>query len=140
MRQILLIAMLAVVPAFSQSMKMVVDADGKVLGRYVRTEVDSFTVGVQDIFNVPKSGNRVVTYRAEKGQGVIRCKKEGRVNVYSSPDSKSEIIGHLVYENGYVPETYRCLGRKRGWYKVRVGCRNGFVRSDSVEWDGIDTF
>lgn len=136
----LLIALAMTVPAFPQSMKMVVDADGNVIGRYMKTNADSYTVGVQDIFDVPKSGNRVVTYRARKGQGVIWCKNVGQVEVYGSPGTKGEVIGHLVYEDGYTPETYQCLGKKRGWYKVMVNGRIGFVRSNLVEWDGIATF
>lgn len=126
--------------AFSQSMKVVVDSVGNVVGRYVRTNADTYTVGVQDIFDVPRSGKRIVRYKASKGQGVIWCKKIGSVNVYSRASEKSEIIGRLIYEDGYVPETYPCLGKKRGWYRVKVSDKEGYVPAKLVEWDAIDIF
>lgn len=126
--------------AFSQSMKVVVDSAGNVVGRYVRTNADTYTVGVQDIFNVSKSGKKVIKYKASKGQGVIWCKKVGCVNVYSQKSKKAEIIGQLIYEDGYVPETYPCLGKKHGWYKIKINDMEGYVPDKLVEWDAIDTF
>lgn len=126
--------------AFSQSMKVVVDSAGNVVGRYVRTNADTYTVGVQDIFDVPKNGKRVVEHNASKGQGVIWCKKVGCVDVYSQESKKSEIIGQLIYEDGYVPETYPCLGKKHGWYKIKVNDKEGYVSAKLVEWDAISTF
>lgn len=136
---ILLFSMISTT-AFSQSMKVVVDSSGNVVGRYVRTNADTYTVGVQDIFDVPKSGNSVVEYKASKGHGVIWCKKMGCVNVYSHASKKSEIIGQLIYEDGYVPETYPCLGKKHGWYKIKVSDKEGYVSAKLVVWDAIDTF
>lgn len=136
---ILLFSMMSAT-AFSQSMKVVVDSAGNVVGRYVRTNADTYTVGVQDIFDVPKNGKRVVEYNASKGQGVIWCKKVGCVDVYSQESKKSEIIGQLIYEDGYVPETYPCLGKKHGWYKVKINDKEGYVSAKLVEWDAISTF
>lgn len=126
--------------AFSQSMKVVVDSAGNVVGRYVRTNADTYTVGVQDIFDVPKSGKKVVEYKASKGQGVIWCKRVGRINVYSQESKESEIIGQMIYEDGDVPETYPCLGKKNGWYKIKVNDKEGYVSANFAEWDAIDTF
>lgn len=127
-------------PSFSQSMKMVADTSGKIVGRYVRTNADTYTVGVQDIFEIPKNGHKIIKFRAKNGQGVICCKTIGKLCVYRTPDLKGDVIGHLIYEDGYVPETYRCLGTKNHWYKVMFGNQTGYVPKDSVEWDGIDTF
>ena len=126
--------------AFAQSMKVVVDSAGNVVGRYVRTNADTYTVGVQDIFDVSKSGKRVVKYKASKGRGVIWCKSVGRVNVYSRASKKSDIIGQLIYEDGYVPDTYPCLGKKHGWYKIKINDKEGYVSDKLVNWDAIDTF
>lgn len=136
----LCVALAATMPAFSQSMKMVVDAEGNVQGRYVRTNANTYTVSVQDECDIPKAGNRVVVFRAEDGQGAIWCRNYGRVNVRSIPSTKGEIIGKLVYDEDSVPESYDCLGKVDGWYKVRVNGKEGYVRQDLVEWDGICTF
>lgn len=137
---LLTIALSFAFQVFPQSMKMVVDSAGNVVGRYVRTNADTYTVGVQDIFDVAKTGKRIVTFHAKKGQGIIWCKHIGRTPVYSTPSIKSDTIGYLVYEDGYVPETYPCMGKKKGWYMVRINGKTGYVRKGSVGWDGMDTF
>lgn len=137
---IILFALALTMPVFSQSMKMVVNTSGKIVGRYVRTNADTYTVGVQDIFDVSKSDHKVITVRAKNGQGVIWCKSIGRVSVFRTPNLKGEIIGHLIYEDNYVPNAYRCLGTKNCWYKLQINNQLGYVLKDSVEWDGLDTF
>lgn len=134
-----ILAMAVTAPAFSQSMKMVVDTAGNAVGRYVRTNADTYTVGVQDIFDVPKAGHKVVKYRAKDGHGVIWCRYPGRVSVHAAPSAKSAVIGHLVYEDGYVPETYPCAGKHKSWYKVRIAGTFGYVPAPSVLWDALDT-
>lgn len=136
----LIFACATALTAASQSIKMVVDSAGNIAGRYVRTNADTYTVGVQDIFDVPKSGHQTVTFRADKGQGVIWCRQTGSVNVHESPSAKAPVIGQLIYEEGDVPDTYPCAGRKKAWYKVRLDDKTGYVAADSVLWDAIDTF
>ncbi|MDE6457053.1 MAG: hypothetical protein K2L31_00460, partial [Muribaculum sp.] len=46
----------------------------------------------------------------------------------------------MVYEDGYVPDTYQCLGKKKGWYIVKIDGKTGYVHGDAVQWDGMDTF
>lgn len=137
---LLTIALSFAFQVFPQSMKMVVDSAGNVVGRYVRTNADTYTVGVQDIFDVAKTGKKIVTFHAKKGQGIIWCRHIGRTPVYTTPSTKSDTIGYLVYEDGYVPETYPCMGKKKGWYMVRINGKTGYVRKGSVGWDGMDTF
>jgi uncharacterized protein YgiM (DUF1202 family) len=125
--------------SFAQSMKMVVDTKGNVVGRYVQTNKTTYTVEVQDDFEVPISGNKVVTFSAENGQGVIYC-VSGKVNVRSTPSTDGAIVGKFICEEGDLPETHRCLGKVNGWYKTEVNGKVGYVRQDLVEWDGMDTF
>lgn len=127
--------------AGAQSMKMVVDSKGEVVGRYVKTNANSYTVMVQDDYDVPKSGNKVVTFSAENGQGVIWQKNEGTINVRSIPSTSGAIVCKITYDPGDgVPMTYDCLGKENGWYKINVDGKMGYVRQDLVEWDGMDTF
>lgn len=121
-------------------MKMVVDSKGNVVGRYDKTNKTTYTVDVQEDFEVPISGNKVVTFSAENGQGVIYCKDFGKVNVRSTPSTDGAIVGKLVYDEGEVPVTYSCLGKVNGWYKTQVNGKVGYVRQDLVQWDGMDTF
>lgn len=142
MKKLLLLALSFgfVCSTYAQSMKMVVDNMGNVIGRYVKTNTDSFTVEVQDTYDVPQKGNKIVTFKAEDGEGVIWCKNPGTVNVRSIPSTKGNIVGKLSYEDGDVPETYPCLGKTDGWYKTQVNGKIGYVRADLAEWDGMDTF
>ena len=141
MRHLLaILAMAVTVTTSAQSMKVVVDSAGTVVGQYVRANADTYTIGVQDIFDVPKVGHKVVKYRAKDGQGVIWCRHVGRVDVHAAPFAKSPIIGQLVYDEGYVPDTYPCAGKHKNWYKVRIGDATGYVPASAVLWDAIDTF
>ena len=128
----------------AQSMKMVVDSRGNVVGRYVRTNSSTFTVDVQDTYNVSKRGNRVVTFSAAKGQGVVYYNQShtGNLNVRKSPTTNSPVLTQIIdpAPMGYVPDCYNCLGKVNGWYKVKVNGKTGYVRGDLLEWDGMCTF
>ena len=128
----------------AQSMKMVVDSRGNVVGRYVRTNSSTFTVDVQDTYNVSKRGNRVVTFSAAKGQGVVYYNQShtGNLNVRKSPTTNSPVLTQIIdpAPMGYVPDCYNCLGKVNGWYKVRVNGKVGYVRGDLLEWDDMCTF
>ena len=120
-------------------MKMVIDSKGNVVGRYVRTNQTSYTVSVQDDVEVPKIGHKIVTYSAKNGQGVIYTHRT-HVNIRTQPTLESPVITQISYDKNKAPETYPCLGKTRGWYKIRVKGKVGYVRHDLVEWDGMDTF
>ena len=125
----------------AQSMKMVVDNKGNVVGRYVKTNATTYTVDVQDTYDVPKAGNRVVTYSAAAGQGIVyrNQARRGNINVRKGPSTNHAVIGKIVEPDG-VPDTYPCLGKVKGWYKIRFNGKIGYVREDMAEWDGMDTF
>lgn len=126
--------------AFAQSAKVVVTTNGEVVGRYVKTNANSYTVESQDEGTVPKAGHKVVVFSAENGQGVLTCKKPGSVNVRSTPSTSGKIVGKMVYEEGDIPWACPCLGKANGWYKVKIDNAVGYVREDLVDWDPIDTF
>ena len=133
--------LLLCVAASAQSMKVVVNSKtGEVVGRYIRTNANSYTIEVQDEVTVPKAGHKVVTYSAANGNGILYCKDWGTVNVRKHPNTSSPVIGKAISEEGYVPETYPCLGKVNGWYKTKINGRIGYVRADLMEWDGMDTF
>lgn len=125
----------------AQSMKMVVNAKGEVVGRYVETQPTTYFVNIQDVCEVPRKGHRVVTFSAAAGQGILfrRADRTGNINVREKPTVKSRVVGKIVEFDG-APETFPCLGKVGEWYKTRVQGKVGFVRQDMVEWDGMDTF
>ena len=120
-------------------MKMVIDSRGNVVGRYVRTNQTSYTVSVQDDVEVPKLGHKIVEYSAKNGQGIVYTLRTN-VNVRTQPDLKSSIICQITTKAGEMPQTYPCLGKTQGWYKIRIRGTQGYVRHDLVIWDGMDTF
>ena len=125
----------------AQSMKMVVDSKGNVVGRLVKVNADTYTVAVQDDYDVPKEGNHVVTFSAEKGQGIVyrHEDKVGNINVRKGPSTKTAIIGKIA-DTDYVPDAYDCLGKVKGWYKIDFNGKVGYVREDLLRWDGMCTF
>lgn len=121
-------------------MNMVVDENGTVVGRYVRTNDDTYTVSVQDDFEVPIKGHEIVMFSAKNGQGVVYTRRT-YVNVRVEPDLNSPVLKQISYnKNNGVPETYPCLGKTKGWYKISIKGKVGYVRHDLMEWDGMDTF
>ena len=66
--KILLILLFSVMSAtaFAQSMKVVVDSAGNVVGRYVRTNADTYTVGVQDILMCPRAVKELFSTKPRK--------------------------------------------------------------------------
>ena len=136
---------LACLTAGAQSMKMVVNNRGQVVGRYVKTNKTTYTVLVQDDCTVPIKGHRVVTFSAKNGQGDVYRKFEvdGNINVRKGPSKDTPVIGKIVDNkiDGCVPDCYECLGLTKGWYKIRFSrTKVGYVRADLMEWDGMCTF
>ena len=122
-------------------MEMVVDADGNVVGHYVCTNDDgTYTFEVQDTGDVPIEGYQVVVFTPENGQGVVYSIKEGNVNVRQQPSTDASIIGKICTEEGFIPDTYPCLGKEGEWFKILFEGQEGYVREDLVNWDGMDTF
>ena len=132
---------MAAAVASAQSMKMVVDSKGEVVGRYVKTNATTYTIGVQDDVEIPKEGHSIVTFSAENGQGVVfrDQTRKGNINVRKGPSTKTQVVAKIPETDG-VPDVYDCLGKENGWYKIRIDGKVGYVRGDLVEWDGMVTF
>ena len=128
-----------IIAASANRMKMVIDNRGNVVGRYVQTNQTTYTVSVQDDIEVPKLGHKSVEYSAKNGQGIVYTLRKN-VNVRTQPDLKSPVIFQITCKEGEKPETYPCLGKTKEWYKIKVRGKEGYVRHDLVEWDGMDTF
>ena len=126
-------------PASVDSMKMVLDNRGNVVGRYISTNTKTYTVSVQDTYDVPISGNKVVTFNAKNGQGILYTRRTN-VNIRKEPTTESPVVTQITTPKGKIPQTYPCLGKTNDWYKIRVKDKIGFVRQDLVEWDGMDSF
>ena len=135
-------SMLCCMMVSAQSMKMVVDSKGEVVGRHVRTNATTYTVSVQDDYDVPKTGNRVVTFSAEKGQGIVyrHRDRKGNINVRKGPSTKTAVIAKIPDDEGMLPDPFDCLGKGKGWYKIEIDGKIGYVRGDLMSWDGMCTF
>jgi hypothetical protein len=138
----LIACLLCCVMAGAQSMKVVIDSKGEELGRLVRTNTTTYTVSLQDDYDVPKVGNRVVTYSADKGQGIIyrHPDRSGNINVRKGPSIKSAVVAKIPDPDFDLPTPYDCLGKVNGWYKIKIDGKIGYVREDLVCWDAICTF
>ena len=128
-----------IIAASASRMKMVVDNKGNLVGRYVQTNQTSYTVSVQDDIEVPKLGHKIVEYSAKNGQGIIYTLRKN-VNVRTQPNTNSPVLCQISCKEGEAPETYPCLGKEKEWYKIQIRGKEGYVRHDLVEWDGMSTF
>ena len=138
----LMACLLCCLMAGAQSMKVVLDKNGEVLGRYVRTNATTYTACLQDDYEVPKAGNRVVTFSAVNGDGIVyrHPDRNGNINVRKGPSIKSAVVAKIP-DTGYdLPDPYDCLGKVNGWYKIKIDGKIGYVREDLVCWDAICTF
>jgi len=120
-------------------MKVVV-CGSDVLGRYVSETKDSYVVEVQDTYPVEKAGASVELWKASDGKGIVYLKDFGKTNAYSEMEEDSEIVFSICYEEGYVPDTYKCLGYKKGWFKIEKEGIVGYIPERLLNWDSIDTF
>ncbi|MBQ6278937.1 MAG: SH3 domain-containing protein, partial [Muribaculaceae bacterium] len=106
MKKFLLLALLLM--GFSmmnaQSMKMVVNSRGNVVGRYVESGKSTYYISVQDVATVPKRGHRIVTFSAAKGQGVVFYDQShtGNLNVRKSPSTNAPIVTQIPDPGDYV--------------------------------------
>ena len=123
----------------ADTMLMVVDSRGRVIGRYMHTNADSYTIFVQDMTEVPIVGNKVVTFRAKDGKGILYTRRT-HVNIRQEPNTTSAVLTQITTPNGKVPQTYPCLGKEGEWYKIIVKGMEGYVREDLVIWDGMSSF
>ena len=135
------VMMMACCNLSAQSMKVVVSGEGEVLGRLVKTNATTYSVCVQDDYDVPKAGNHVEVFSAEKGQGIVyrHPDRVGNINVRKGPSTKTAVIAKIPdFED--LPEPYDCLGKVNGWYKINIDGKIGYVRADLMVWDAICTF
>lgn len=123
----------------AQSMK-VVKSNGEIIGRYTGETDTQYIVETQETFNFPKDKATIELWKASDGKGVIFLKNFGKIAAYVMPDIKSKSLGFMVYEEGMVPETYKCLGYSKGWYCLNLDGKKAYVEGKYVTWDAIDTF
>jgi len=120
-------------------MKVIIDNEGNV-GRYIGENETSYQGETQDSYRIEKEKAHIDTMKACEGEGILTLKDTGKKPVFSRPDTESDTVGIIIHEQGYVPETYRCLGYIKGWFLADVDGIPGFIREELVNWDPINTF
>ena len=136
------IAFLGVLAAGAQSnsQKVVVDSEGGLVGRYVRQTAKTYIANPLDWeVEVPKKGHRVEIWTPEKGKGFVERQSgvTGNINVRKGPSTRTAVVCQITEEdsNKDFPEcVFECLGKKNGWYKIKIKGKVGYVRQDLVSW------
>ncbi len=135
------IAFVCAISAYSQnSMKVVVSNDGMLVGRYVRQTATTYIANPVDWEEeVPNKGYRVEIWTPEKGKGFVvrRPGVKGNINVRKGPSVNTAVVTKITEADGekdYPDCAFDCLGKVKGWYKIRIKGLVGFVRQDLVEW------
>ena len=126
--------------AQTNSMKVVVNKDGMLVGRYVRQTDSTYIANPVDWEEeVPKKGYRVEVWTPEKGKGFVVREDgvRGNINVRKGPSTRTAIVTTITEADGmkdYPDNTFECLGKTNGWYKIRIKGKVGYVRQDLVSW------
>ncbi len=141
---LLVFVMLGVVTAHAQMenrMKVVVSKDGALVGRFVRETATTYVANPVDWEEEvsKKEGYRVEVWTPEKGKGfVVRGEGiKGNINVRKGPSTKTAMVAQITEEDSmkdYPDFAFDCLGKTKGWYKIRIKGKVGYVRQDLVEW------
>lgn len=123
----------------SPQMRVII-SEGGMVARYLTEDEDNYIGDIQDSVWIPKSRAMVETWYASDGRGIIFLKEFGVVSLYAEPDSTSDVVGNLIYEEGDCPCTYDCCGFRDGWFAVGLGSEVGYINEEYVQWDTVDTF
>lgn len=128
----------------AQSGKVVRDSKGNFVGRYVKTNATTYTVSLQDEYELPLEGREIVTVSAAAGQGIVYLKFDVPmpVNVLEKPAEGAGTVAQISDspQAAGLPRRYGCLGLENGYYKIRVKDVTGYVPADLMVWDSMDTF
>lgn len=131
--------------------KVVIEKNGDVT-RFIGESGENYLVDAQDYGMVRKNDAKVVEFSAENGEGwlIIRNDEGQGVNVRKQPTTESPILCTIRDIVGELPIAYPCLGlvkhynAKRDyteeWFKIDIDGKVGYVRSDLMIWDSINTY
>ena len=116
----------------AQSMKVVVSGEGEVLGRLVKTNATTYSVCVQDDYDVPKAGTHVEVFSAEKGQGIVyrHPDRVGNINVRKGPGTKYPVVAQMTEEEVRHGSTGRLLDEDAFGKPVEKPRRKKRVRTE----------
>lgn len=126
--------------AQSNSQKVVVDSEGGLVGRYVRQTATTYIANPLDWeVEVPKKGHRVEIWTPEKGKGYVERGSgiTGNINVRKGPSTRTAVVCQITEEDSnkdFPGGVFECLGKKNGWYKIKIKGKVGYVRQDLVSW------
>lgn len=131
----------------STSAKVAVANNGNGEARYLADCGDCYFVDVQDYGLVKKNEWHVENYDAAKGQGwlIIDSNAAKKVNIRKRPSTKSKIIDMVEDIPNEMPEALPCIGLVTAsdgntWFMVKANGQKGYIRSDLMIWDAINTY
>lgn len=128
------------VGAQTDRMKVVVTNDGLLMGRFVRETATSYIANPVDWeVEILKTDGRVEVWTPEKGKGFVVRKPTvtGNINVRKGPSTKTAVVTTITEADGlkdYPENAFECLGKTKGWYKISIKGKVGYVRQDLVDW------
>lgn len=126
--------------AQSDRMVVVVTNDGQLMGRFVRETATSYIANPLDWEEeVLKTQGRVEVWTPEKGKGFVvrQSGVTGNINVRKGPSTKTAVVAKITEEDSnkdYPENSFECIGKTNGWYKIKIKGKVGYVRQDLVDW------
>ncbi len=126
--------------AQTDRMKVVVTNDGQLVGRFVRETATSYIANPVDWEEViSKKEGRVEVWTPEKGKGFVARKSgvSGNINVRKGPSTNTAVVTKITEADSnkdFPDNVFKCIGKTKGWYKIKIKGKVGYVRQDLVEW------
>ena len=82
---------------------------------------------------------RVEVWTPEKGKGFVARKSgvTGNINVRKGPSTNTAVVTKITEADSnkdYPDNVFKCIGKTKGWYKIKIKGKVGYVRQDLVEW------
>ena len=121
----------------AKTVKMVVTADGSAY-EYLAESSDKYHVMGQDDGWVDKKTSKIELWSAAKGKGWVCGRKDsGTVNIRQRPSTQAPVVGRLESQKNSIPDSARCLGVEKGWYRVDCNGTIGYVKASVACWSAL---
>lgn len=126
--------------AQADRMTVVVTNEGQLVGKFVRETDSTYVANPLDWEEVIlKTQGRVEVWTPEKGKGFVVRKSgvTGNINVRKGPSTKTAVVAKITEADSnkdYPENSFECIGKTKGWYKIKVKGKVGYVRQDLMDW------
>ena len=105
-------------------MNIAVDFDGTIVTHEYPNIGKELPFAVETLRQLQRDGHKIILWSVREGQlleeAIEWCRARGLEFYASNKD--------------YPENSFQCLGKVKGWYKISIKGKVGYIRQDLVEW------